>query len=103
MTQLTVTEARALRKAVNDVTAQLRTAALPQPEVTEDGFKCPDCGEVSGEIISVDDAERWTRGTVDPEVQTVGFYYDGGEFDGLHYQTVCCDLPVDLPDGWEER
>lgn len=69
-------------------------------------FVCPWCGKTSTQISANDYSERSTtsEGWLGEE-GVVEFDYDGSEdYHGTHYSTQCCpNMPVSLPDGWEER
>lgn len=112
MSTLSPDAARALRKAHWAAERDLREALLPELQVLtdEDGdtvLVCPGCGAHLGaeSIRSVDVSERWTDAhEFSAAERYVRFYYDGySDYEGLCYETGCCDLPVDLPDEWEER
>lgn len=71
-------------------------------------FICPWCQRElpASELYAVDIAERWTHAddTLTPGNTSISITYDGaGHFDGSHYETDCCHLPVQLPPGWTEQ
>lgn len=71
-------------------------------------FVCPWCHHElpTSELYAVDIAERWTHADDDLAAgdTSIRITYDGGgHFDGSHYETDCCHLPVQLPSGWTEQ
>lgn len=103
----------AAKSAISDYKAPALTVATRQePDSTPDdtylALVCPWCGDEldqDGGVTSVDMSdERWTYGQTDVDDQCVAFDYHGhADYHGVFYQTACCELPVDLPEGWDEN
>lgn len=106
-------EAKALLAGIQDAMDALRTADVPKlvalkPDDDNDWrFICPWCGREQSPdtIAAVDVAQRWTSAgeCVDTE-GWIEFDYGSSDkkFDGAGYVAQCCDLPVGLPEGWDE-
>lgn len=103
----------AAKSAISDYKAPALTVATRQePDSTPDdtylALVCPWCGDdldQDGGVVAVDMSdERWTYGQTDVDDQCVAFdYASHADYHGIFYQTACCELPVDLPEGWDEN
>jgi hypothetical protein len=74
----------------------------PALALHDGSLTCPHCGDVTREVVEVDQAIRWNRAEVEVIGDILHLPYTTGQDDFEHQRYICgaCSEPVSLPEGF---